>query len=72
MLLRALYAETLEHLTGGGQADGRTEREAAAKEALAARAAGLVGRARSRPRRRGTTRPTGSASTPAPTRSSPS
>jgi [protein-PII] uridylyltransferase len=36
MLLRALYAETLEHLTGGSQSQSRPEREAAAKEALAA------------------------------------
>ncbi len=37
MLLRALYGEALGHLTGGSQeALGRTEREAAAKEALAA------------------------------------
>jgi [protein-PII] uridylyltransferase len=34
MLLRALYAETLEHLTGGSQSQSRPEREAAAKEAL--------------------------------------
>ena len=36
MLLRSLYAETLEFLTGGSQAQGRPEREAAAREALAA------------------------------------
>jgi [protein-PII] uridylyltransferase len=36
MLLRALYAETLEHLTGGSQSQSRPEREALAKEALAA------------------------------------
>ena len=36
MLLRALYTETLEHLTGGAQVQSRPEREAAAKEALAA------------------------------------
>jgi [protein-PII] uridylyltransferase len=35
MLLRALYGETLEHLTGGSEAQSRPEREAAAKEALA-------------------------------------
>ena len=36
MLLRGLYAETLEFLTGGSQAASRPEREAAAKAALAA------------------------------------
>ncbi len=36
MLLRALYAETLEHLTGGSQSASRPERAAAAREALAA------------------------------------
>ena len=35
MLLRGLYAETLEYLTGGSQASSRPEREAAAKAALA-------------------------------------
>ena len=35
MLLRALYNEALERLTGGSQAQSRPEREAAAKEALA-------------------------------------
>ncbi|WP_424932121.1 [protein-PII] uridylyltransferase [Amaricoccus macauensis] len=35
-LLRALYGETLEYLTGGSQAQGRPEREAEAKEALSA------------------------------------
>lgn len=35
MLLRALHAETLEHLTGGGQANTRMDREDAAKTALA-------------------------------------
>ena len=35
MLLRGLYAETLELLTGGSQAQSRPEREAAAREALA-------------------------------------
>jgi [protein-PII] uridylyltransferase len=35
MLLRGLYAETLEFLTGGSQAWSRPEREAAAREALA-------------------------------------
>jgi [protein-PII] uridylyltransferase len=35
MLLRALYAETLEHLTGGSQAQSGPDREAAAREALA-------------------------------------
>ena len=35
MLLRALYNETLEVLTGGSQATSRPEREAAAKAALA-------------------------------------
>jgi [protein-PII] uridylyltransferase len=34
MLLRALYADTLEYLTGGSQARSRPEREAAAKAAL--------------------------------------
>jgi [protein-PII] uridylyltransferase len=34
MLLRALYNETLEHLTGGSEAQSRPEREQAAKEAL--------------------------------------
>ena len=34
MLLRGLYAETLEYLTGGSQAASRPEREAAAREAL--------------------------------------
>jgi [protein-PII] uridylyltransferase len=36
MLLRELYTDTLEFLTGGSQAQSRPEREAAAKEALAA------------------------------------
>jgi [protein-PII] uridylyltransferase len=36
MLLRGLHAETLETLTGGSQAASRPEREAAAREALAA------------------------------------
>ncbi|HRO11706.1 [protein-PII] uridylyltransferase, partial [Amaricoccus sp.] len=36
MLLRTLYNETLEYLTGGSQASSRPEREAAAKAALAA------------------------------------
>jgi [protein-PII] uridylyltransferase len=36
MLLRALYNDTLEELTGGSQAQSRPEREAAAKAALAA------------------------------------
>jgi [protein-PII] uridylyltransferase len=40
MLLRALYAEALEHLTGGSQSQSRPEREAAAREALAAALAG--------------------------------
>ena len=40
MLLRGLYAETLEYLTGGSQAASRPEREAAAKAALAAALAG--------------------------------
>ena len=40
MLLRGLYGETLEHLTGGSQASSRPEREAAAKAALAAALAG--------------------------------
>ena len=35
MLLRTLYAETMEVLTGGSQATSRPEREAAAKAALA-------------------------------------
>jgi [protein-PII] uridylyltransferase len=35
MLLRALHADTLEHLTGGSQSQSRPDREAAAKEALA-------------------------------------
>ena len=35
MLLRALYAETLDHLTGGGAGQSSPEREAAAREALA-------------------------------------
>ncbi|WP_290735791.1 [protein-PII] uridylyltransferase [Amaricoccus sp.] len=35
MLLRALYAETIGHLTGGSQAQSGPEREAAAREALA-------------------------------------
>jgi [protein-PII] uridylyltransferase len=35
MLLRTLYAETLEYLTGGSQAPGRPEREAAARATLA-------------------------------------
>lgn len=35
MLLRALYLETLEYLTGGSQALSRPEREIAAKQALA-------------------------------------
>jgi [protein-PII] uridylyltransferase len=35
MLLRALYNDTLDLLTGGSQAQSRPEREAAAKEALA-------------------------------------
>jgi [protein-PII] uridylyltransferase len=35
MLLRALYNEAVERLTGGSQAQSRPEREAAAKEALA-------------------------------------
>ena len=35
MLIRGLYAETLEYLTGGSQASSRPEREAAAKAALA-------------------------------------
>jgi [protein-PII] uridylyltransferase len=35
MLLRALYHETLGHLTGGSEASSRPEREAAAKAALA-------------------------------------
>ncbi|HRW14524.1 [protein-PII] uridylyltransferase [Amaricoccus sp.] len=35
MLLRTLYAETLEYLTGGSQSQSRPEREAAAKSALA-------------------------------------
>ncbi|MFO1210355.1 MAG: [protein-PII] uridylyltransferase [Amaricoccus sp.] len=35
MLLRALYGETLEYLTGGSQAASRPEREAAARAALA-------------------------------------
>ena len=39
MLLRGLYAETLEYLTGGSQAASRPEREAAAKAALAGGAA---------------------------------
>jgi len=40
MLLRGLYGETLEHLTGGSQASSRPERVAAAKAALAAALAG--------------------------------
>ena len=40
MLLRGLYGEALEHLTGGSQASSRPEREAAAKAALAAALAG--------------------------------
>jgi [protein-PII] uridylyltransferase len=36
MLLRALYADTLEVLTGGSHAQSRPEREAAAREALKA------------------------------------
>ncbi|MFQ8432245.1 [protein-PII] uridylyltransferase [Amaricoccus sp. W119] len=36
VLLRALYQNTMEYLTGGGQAAGRGDREIAAKEALAA------------------------------------
>jgi [protein-PII] uridylyltransferase len=36
MLLRGLYGDTLEELTGGSQAPGRLERAAAAREALAA------------------------------------
>ncbi len=36
MLLRGLYGETLEYLTGGSQAASRPERESAAKAALAA------------------------------------
>ncbi len=39
MLLRTLYAETLEQLTGGSQAPSSPEREAAARAALAARLA---------------------------------
>jgi [protein-PII] uridylyltransferase len=35
MLLRALYNEAMERLTGGSQAQSRPEREAAAKQALA-------------------------------------
>jgi [protein-PII] uridylyltransferase len=35
MLLRALYNDALEHLTGGSEAQSRPEREAAAKAALA-------------------------------------
>ncbi len=40
MLLRALYGETLEHLTGGSQSASRPDRAAAAREALAAALAG--------------------------------
>ncbi len=40
MLLRALYADTLEHLTGGAQNQSRPEREAAAKDDLATALAG--------------------------------
>ncbi len=40
MLLRGLYHDTLGHLSGGGQALGRPEREVAAKEALAAELGG--------------------------------
>ncbi|TPE49929.1 [protein-PII] uridylyltransferase [Amaricoccus solimangrovi] len=36
VLIRALYHTTMEYLTGGGQPNGRGEREQAAKEALAA------------------------------------
>ncbi len=35
MLLRALYTETLEHLTGGSQSASRPDRAAAARDALA-------------------------------------
>ena len=72
MLLRGLYAETLEFLTGGSQAASRPEREAAATRGAGGGARRLAARPRSRPSAPGTTRPTGSASTPAPTRSSPS
>ena len=71
MLLRGLYAETLELLTGGSQAQSRPEREAAAREALAERARRLAGGGGRAPNAPGTTPPTGSASTPARTRSSP-
>jgi [protein-PII] uridylyltransferase len=40
MLLRALYNEAMELLTGGSQAQSRPEREAAAKEAVAGALAG--------------------------------
>ena len=40
MLLRGLYGETLEFLTGGSETASRPEREAAAREALSAELAG--------------------------------
>ena len=43
MLIRGLYAETLEVLTGGSQALSRPERAAAAREALAAALPGWAG-----------------------------
>ena len=48
MLLRGLYGETLEFLTGGSQAASRPEREAAARAGAGRRAAGLDRRPRSR------------------------
>ena len=45
MLLKALYGETLEHLTGGGQSGTRADREEAAKAALAAALQGWSARA---------------------------
>jgi len=45
MLLRELYTDTLEVLTGGSSAQSRPEREAAAKEALAAALPGWSGEA---------------------------
>ena len=51
MLLRGLYGETLEFLTGGSEAASRPEREAAAREALAAELADWdAGRGRGRAR----------------------
>ena len=51
MLLRGLYGETLEYLTGGSQAASRPEREAAAKRGAGRRAGRTGPRPRSRPSR---------------------